>query len=357
VNRRAVAAVALWGAGLWISADAAAATGKNGFQVMTLAQSPRQSSLAGTGADAPDADAFTLNPAVLGLMRAPEASFSHASLPLSVGLESLAYVHPLSSSALGARVSLLDAGGFQGYDASGGPTGSVSAKDSLASLAWGRRLGGGDAVGVSLSRVQSAIGSDSASAFGLGLGWIKPLGRLPLRFSASLRNVGSKASFVQDKTGMPQVSAAGLSWRGYNGAALVSAEVRHGSDGTTSVAAGAEGWLYNTLALRAGWDGERDLGGLSLGLGFRLRDFRVDYAFQPGGTAFDAVQRFGLSYRFGGAGERSYQEGLTLSQEGRYPEAIFKFKESLDADPENKEAVRALRQALGALEKETGGDK
>ncbi len=62
----------------------------------------------------------------------------------------------------------------------------------------------------------------------------------------------------------------------------------------------AEYWLFNTLALRGGYEFGYDLGGLTAGAGFKWADVAVDYAFVP----YDVVgntHRISLSYAFGAA--------------------------------------------------------
>ena len=126
----------------------------------------------------------------------------------------------------------------------------------------------------------------------------------------------------------------------------------------TTAAAGAETWLYRSLALRAGYDSTKGMGrGFALGLGFRIGGLRLDYSFLPQGQGFEPVHRFGLSFRFSSPGDKAYQEGLALSHEGRHAEAIYKFKEALDDDPNLLGAVRALRESVDALQKQMGQNR
>jgi hypothetical protein len=305
-----------------------------------------------------DADVFSRNPAALGLVRSPEASASEAQLPLNVALESAAYVHPQDKGALGFRAAFLNVGGMAGYDSSDTPTGDVKAQDMEAALGYGRRLSGGGAVGATIKQERETIGPNSASVYAVDAGWIQPIKQWPLCWELAVRNVGGKGKFVDEGTPLPLSYDAGLAYRGWRGLFDASVELRRGSDGTTTAAAGAETWLYRSLALRAGYDTTKGMGqGFSVGFGFRIGGLRLDYSFLPQGQGFEPVHRFGLSFRFSSPGDKAYQEGLALSHEGRHAEAIYKFKEALDDDPNLLGAVRALRDSVDALQKQMGQNR
>jgi hypothetical protein len=233
----------------------------------------------------------------------------------------------------------------------------VKAQDMVAAVGYGRRFSTGGALGGSLKQVRETIGSDGASVYALDAGWIHPMKRWPLCWELAARNVGGRGKFIDQGTFLPRSYDAGLAYRGFRGVFDASAELRRGSDGLTA-AAGVETWIHRALALRAGYDTTKGMGrGFALGLGFRIGGLRLDYAFLPQGQGFDPVHRIGLSYRFSSPGDRAYQEGLALSREGRHAEAIYKFKEALDDDPDLLGAVRALRDSAEALKKQMGAGR
>jgi hypothetical protein len=278
-----------------------------------------------------------------------------AQMPLDVTWQSAAYVHPMPDAAWGTRISLLSVTGLKGYDDGDAPTGDVKAQDSVMSFGYGRRLLSGGA-GVSVKQVRQSIATKSASVWAVDAGWIRPLGRL-FRGSVAVRNVGGKATFVDQSVGLPRLVDLGMAFRGFHGAVNASAEMRQTSDGRISMAAGAEVWSKSSLAFRAGYDAGRDLGGVSVGFGFRTGGLRIDYAFLPKGQGFDPTHRVSVCYRFRSPGERAHQEGLALSQQGRHAEAIYKFKEALDEDPSLSGVVQDMRASVDALERQMEGNK
>jgi tetratricopeptide (TPR) repeat protein len=80
----------------------------------------------------------------------------------------------------------------------------------------------------------------------------------------------------------------------------------------------------------------------------------VDYAFADAGS-FGGTHRVGIQWRFGNEAQSLYEEGAALSQKGLYPEAILKFKEALDLDPNHRAAARGLRDAVQRLNGEMRG--
>jgi hypothetical protein len=332
-----------------------AGAGKDGFRFLMSAGGARAAGMGGTAAAlGGDAEAAFSNPGSLPFLRVQEVSLSHASRPEGVTEQGLSYAHPLSAGAAAARVFTRSYGDIQGFDVSGGPAPSYAARDTAFSAGYGRLFRGWGG-GLVLKQAQESIAGKSAGAFALDLGALAPWRGTPFTFSAGARNLGSKASFNGEKTSLPRLLDAGAGLKMFSGALAAAVELHKPSDGKMTWNAGAELWAYNVVAFRAGLDGSRDAGdGLSLGVGFRLDALRVDYAFVPMGEGLGVSHRMGISFRFGGAAERSYQEGLSLDQRGQHAEAVLKFKEALDADPGHREAARALREAIRELERERG---
>jgi tetratricopeptide (TPR) repeat protein len=204
-----------------------------------------------------------------------------------------------------------------------------------------------------VKHVQETLPGASASANALDAGLLYQKGDWPIRFGAALRNEGTQATFENEKTSLPRSVDFGASYQALAQSLLATVEGHEPSDGARYWTGGVEWWVYNTLAFRAGYDSGTDAGnGLTMGIGVKMKDFRIDYAYTNQGDSFGGAQRVGVSYRFGGAGDRAYQQGLALMQKGDYAAAVLKFKEALDADPGNRAAMRALKEAAQKLRKE-----
>ena len=338
----------------FLAANSLAGAGKDGFQFLASGAGARGAGMGDVGSSlGGDPESAFLNPGALSVLRAREVSFSHAVRSQGASDESLAFVQPFSSGAWGARAFTRSYGTITGYDNSGGPAPSYTAGDASFSAAYGRRFGIFGA-GAAVKQVRETLAGRSAAATALDAGLFVPWRGTPLTISLDARNVGRGSSFDQEKTPLPRSVEGGVSGTFFSGSLTTVVQgVR--SDAGTDWRAGAEVWMHNVLALRAGLDRGRDAGnGVTFGLGIRLKSLRVDYAFAPMGSSLGALHRMGISYRFGGAGESAYQRGLALAQRGDYAEAVLQFKEALDADPGNRDAVRGLREAIQNLKTEKG---
>jgi hypothetical protein len=341
---------------LWAGACLAGA-GKTGFDFLNDPPGARSAAMGGTAASAADdAEAALWNPAALAELRRRQVSFGYASFFDGMSQGTLAYGHPLSSGALGFGVRSADSGDIPSYSNGDIRSGSYAVKDLCLSAGYARAWGGWR-WGANLKRVSESLAGRSAGVMAADLGVVRHGDEWPVAFSAALRNVGGKASFAQEKFVLPRSLDLGANVRLMGDAVLAAAETRRGADGENVYAAGMEVWTRNALAVRAGWEsGDRAGRGLSLGLGVRIQGMRLDYAFLPQGNGFSPTHRMGLSWAFGGEGDKSYEEGLKLLQEGRNAEAVLKFQKALDADPRHVRAIRALREAARRLNAEMRED-
>lgn len=332
---------------------------KAGFRFLERPAGARQAAMADIAVALPDdANAVLWNPAGLADARQKELSFSYAKFLTDMGAGGLSYVHPLSLGAVNVAFANQTSGDIEGYDGTDTKTSAFEVKDSVLSLGWGRPVGEFTRLGANVKRVSQEIGSYSASVTAFDAGGLM---RVPAPegwaafLSAAVRNAGGKANFAEEATPLPTSMNAGLSVRGFSDALRLGLEAHSPSAGDTRLRAGGELWIQNALAVRAGFKTGQELGsGLSLGLGFRLTGLQLDYAYAPSEKGFGATHHVGLILRFGSAAEKSYQEGLKLSQKGDYAEAILKFQAALDADPRHGGAIRGLKDATRRLDQQMG---
>jgi hypothetical protein len=348
---------------LLTAGTASAGSGRDGFQFLSQDMSARAAGMGQAAvAVADDVNAAFWNPAGLGDLRRREISTGYAGLLEEGSLGLLSYAHPLNAGSLGFSLRVLRSGDVAAYDAGDQRIGTYDAQDQAVSLSYGHRAGTSWRWGLTVKQVSESIADAEAKTFAGDAGLLfHPFwsGRLlPFKLAVGIRNVGSDASFLREKTSLPRAMDAGASYTGFSEALTIALDAHKARSGETSFNGGAEVWLHNVLAFRAGIASGGDLGnGLSMGIGFKFKDVRVDYAFQGYGDGFGASHRMGLTFRFGGAGERAYQEGLRLSQQGQHAEAILKFEEALDADPRHAGAARALRESVRLLEREMKSDE
>lgn len=330
-----------------------AGAGKTAMEFLSEPPGARSAAMGGAASSAADdVEASLFNPAALADLRQRQASAGYVSLYDGMTQASLAYAHPLDAGAWSAAMRTQSSGDIVSYDAGDGRAGTFNAGETVFSAGYGRASGDWR-WGVNLKQASQSVAGRTGRASAADLGALYRRSDWPFTLSAGLRNVGGKVSLGGSQADLPRSLDVGAAGRFLRESLLLTLESRRGADGDNQYAAGAEAWMYNVLALRAGWQaGDRTGNGLSVGFGFKLREMRVDYSFAPQGDGFAPAHRMGLSWRFGAAGERSYQAGLRLLQSGRTDEAVLKFQEAVDADPNHVRAIRALREAVKRLEAE-----
>ena len=277
-----------------------------------------------------DADAIYWNPAGLASVTRPEAGATHA-LYLGDTYDALAAAVPLGNRGvlrkeeLGSRSGRAAATAYypaesdmgvvavglarmgyaaqEGRDAARRPTGTFSASDYSASLAYARRVGGGFSAGLAVKRAQTRLADSSAGATALDAGGVLDLGtRFSWRFGAAVRNLGQDLRFSEQASPLPLTFAAGASAEPFRGLLLTGEVQRRSKSGTTAGSFGAEYRLHSVVALRAGYLQDRGpsatrWGGPTGGLGLGWGRLRVDYSFAPFG-ALGTVQTISIGGRF-----------------------------------------------------------
>lgn len=339
---------------VFLTGSVQAGPGKDGFQFLNALGGARQISMGETGVSvADDVNAVYWNPAALGEVRGRQMSFSYAAHMASMNSGSLSYAHPLKKGTLSGSLNVFNYGDIQGYDISGTKTKNIKAQDFLYSISYGQRALKNSAWGLTVKQISESIDNNTGSALALDIGVVQKIMSSPLQLGASMRNIGGKAKFIKEKTSLPQELDFGVSYKTLADALTLSLEIHKPGDNKTTLCLGQEMWFNNIIAFRAGYQTNKDLGnGLNLGLGLKFKNVHLDYAFLGNGKTYDETHRIGITYRFGGAGDKSYQEGLTLSQKGYYAEAILKFKEALDAEPGHRKAMRGMKEAVRLLKQE-----
>jgi hypothetical protein len=332
-------------------------SGQDAFQFLKLGADARQSAMADSVVAAPEGVASAqTNPAAWGALRGRELSLHYAAPTDGMAFGSLAYGQQTRSAGWGLFVQQLRYSGINGYDESGSATGNVAAGDLLLAAGAGRSWREDWNFGVNVKQARETIAGRSASILLGDAGVLYAPAGSPLSLGAAIRNEGGKTSFLSEKVSAVSTLEAGAALKTWSDALLFTARVGKASDEKTNASAGGELWIQNALAFRAGFQSGNELGtGATFGVGLKIRDMRLDYAFQSNGGDFQPAHRVTLSFRFGVPAEALYQEGIALLQKGRTAEAVLKFKAALDIDPHHYRAEKAFQEAVRKLERERNG--
>ena len=257
--------------------------------------SARSAALGGaTVALSGDASATAFNPGLLDAMPSARFSLNHNQWLVDTHQEDLAIAFPAGAlGSLGASLDYVDYGVFQGRDASGSVTDNYGSSELGLGLGWGRQLQGGFFAGIGVRGLYQSIADSRqfAAAADLGIYWVVPL--YDFNFGASYRGLGSSLDGSPQAGGLRLGISKPLNF-GSSLGLLILGGFSVESGGADRLQLALESVLYGRLALRGGYSGNMadpmlgGLYGLSLGCGFNLGRFRIDYSFQPYGVLGDS---------------------------------------------------------------------
>ncbi|HRY28721.1 MAG TPA: PorV/PorQ family protein [Elusimicrobiota bacterium] len=144
----------------------------------------------------------------------------------------------------------------------------------------------------------------SALAWDFGVAYDTPLKYV--RVAAALQNTGNDVAFRQDQEKLPRALRLGMQGAFFNRQFQWAAEGRKLSGGALAVKGGMGFRPFPNMILRMGFDsGLRDIFlGVTTGVGFRLRNVDIDYAFVPLGN-LGTTQRMTLAWRIGKTAPRT----------------------------------------------------
>jgi tetratricopeptide (TPR) repeat protein len=226
------------------------------------------------------------NPGSLGFLPRPALAVQHAALFGDARHESLGAVYPtLDYGTFSLTLMRLDLGGIEGRDANNLPTDELAFTEQQAALGFGIPVWGPLAAGAAVKVHDVRLAGYSGTGVGLDAGL---LARLPMEtpllrevaVGAACRNlVGPSVRLRQEYDRLP------ATWRAGAGVRLallesvpdqlwIRAEVEKGAQSEVRMHAGAEYSLYDTVAVRGGWDQEY----FSAGAGVSYAGFSLDYA-------------------------------------------------------------------------------
>ena len=280
-----------------------------------------------------------------------------------------------SQACAGGRTGLLErAGSLLGVSVDLGPWGAVQVGGSLETFGFqSQRNEYGAVTGTFESGQKSGILGYGISRGHLSMGLSGVWGQVAVSSSKETRTqtkigvLGEKAGFTAGLTGdwaggsgdhfgnLALGIGHAVKGPAATGKAFLSAETRQ--QARPLLRLGFEGIIADVLAFRVGYQGARGLGGFGgfrAGIGFKVKNIGVDYAFEPEGDLGDE-HRVTLSYGFvplirtltlTERVEKLLSQGRALQEEKNSTGAAAKFSRATGLDPKSKEAWHGLGYAL-----------
>ena len=294
------------------SAFAQAKVGTAGGQFLDLGVSARALGMGEVFTSiANDQTTLYYNPAGAALLTTSQGSFTGVILPAGImyGYAALVVPTPSMGGAWGFSATVLDAGTMDyappSYPSGNGET--FGARDVMVGVTYSRFLTDQFSVGVTAKYVGEFFDDQSAHAAAFDVGTYYDTRWQNIRLGLIFSNVGSDLKLINQTYALPVNFRFGISSdviSDANNKLTIGVEGGHPNDNLDKASIGAEYWLQDRLAIRAGYKFNYDSDSWSVGLGGKVpmgsSTIRIDYAFTPmnlahGAGAFDGVN---MAHRF-----------------------------------------------------------
>jgi hypothetical protein len=278
-------------------------------------------------------DAIYWNPAGLNNVRTPQISAMHSIWFENIFFDYFSMTYPTTIGVLGFSANYLGMDDIDKYDNTGTASGDSYSPYDLLFYASYASVIRDHFVGFNFKVINSAIDGESATAFGVDVGYMKKFIEDRLSLGLAVQNIGTEMKFKDEGDPLPLNIKLGLSVKELLKGLVLASDVNFPIDNKPSGHLGAEyGFLVNDLGffLRSGYKTTtiKDLdseSGISAGGGVKYKGISVDYAWVPYGNLGN-TNRFAVAYEF------------PLSNK-KYDAAIKKVKEKKAAREKKKKII------------------
>ncbi len=250
-----------------------------------------------------DINALAYNPAGINGIEQKELSFTHASLANNLNYSFTGYGMPFGNNIIGIGINYLSNTHIEGRGANRELTNNFSANDMAVNLSYGRTVSSRLGLGFNLKYIKSEISDISSKGYAFDLGGIYKTSIRGLNFGLSAQNIGSKMKFIDEGDSLPLTIRTGINYIALGNVVLSMEVDRFIKEKKTTMSAGVEYTVLNSLSLRTGYlknlnmESLKTGNGLSGGFGLMIRKFKFEYAITPFGELGDS-QRFSLGMKF-----------------------------------------------------------
>ena len=262
---------------------------QTGMAFLKVGIGGRAAGLAETGvALANDPTAIYWNPAGLDRNQGTVALFSHNSWLQNIRADFLAISFPAFSGAIGLGLNVQTIPDIERRTIpSPTPIGVFDARDLSLTVAYSRALRNYLQVGVSVKYLHERIHVESASGVALDAGVLVKNLIKNFRVGATVQNLGRVSALRNEEIELPALARIGVAYSpsfSSNETPLnlnLLADAVIFFDGDNGVNVAGEYVFQKNIALRAGYQFNRENRGLAGGLGLAGGRYQIDYGYMP----------------------------------------------------------------------------
>ena len=299
---RVVGICALW---LALASAALGSSTPTCADFLKISTVPWIASMGEASAAAKDAAWAEANPSHLTSLDGSLITFAHTAWFQDISLGMLSVATASGRHAFGITLAGLYTDPLAKYSAEDQYEGEFRYFDVLLGATYAVAPASSLRLGVTGKTIYEKIDWDSATGFAVdfGLGY-----SLPPRFFAgdlsagfTLRNLGPKMGYFEEKYDLPLAAQGGLAyrpaWLPSSIGALVAVDYRATRGSHGGVMVGGELEVMKTVALRAGSRGREGGSDATIGLGLAIKHIRLDYAYLDPGQDLGATHRISLGFK------------------------------------------------------------
>jgi outer membrane protein OmpA-like peptidoglycan-associated protein len=279
------------------------AAGTMGAEFLLMEIPATAAALAAGTAAGGGSEALTWNPAGILDQPDPSLAFTHCSSLADTAYEQLEVLYPAwLGGNWAARFFFARTYNFMELNEWGEEVGTINNYNMLLNLAHARSLGSGFEIGLGLKYFRSVLAGFNSQGGALDAGLRMQTAWQPLALGLAIQNLGLMEAFDHEADELIPLIRAGLALKfapGIGPEIKIHADLSRplAAEEPAMAAAGLEYKIQDIIFLRCGYRLEDELGGFSLGAGFRFSGMGLDYAYQPYGGLGD-THRFTFSYLF-----------------------------------------------------------
>ncbi len=263
-----------------------------------------------------DPNVLFYNPASLATISSPKVSLSYFKNLLDVNSGSLVFAQDVQGIGnIGVGINYVDYGTFTRTDQSQNDLGSFNASELALVAGYAIMLDEQSSVGGNIKYIHSSIAEYSSTALAVDLGYLYQMPSENITIGGSILNLGRQLTeYGSTRELLPLDVVIGITKRPEHLPVLLNLNFHklneqraRAFDRLSSFTFGAEFLMSESVRLRFGYNNEQHkdltlgttagLAGFSLGAGFILNEYLIDYAFNSYGK-IGGLHRISLGMNF-----------------------------------------------------------
>ena len=263
-----------------------------------------------------DPNVLFYNPACLATISTPKVSLGYFKNLLDVNSGSLVFAQDVQGIGnIGVGIDYVDYGTFTRTDQSQNDLGSFGASELALVAGYALKLDDQSSVGGNIKYIHSSIAEYTSTALAVDLGYLYQIPSENITIGGSVLNLGSQLTeYGSTRESLPLDVVIGITKRPEHLPVLLNLNFHklneqrtHVLDRLTYFTFGAEFLMSESVRLRFGYNNEQHkdlrlgttagLAGFSLGAGFILNEYVIDYAFNSYGK-IGGLHRISLGMNF-----------------------------------------------------------